>query len=510
MSTPEANTGGIERGAGRGWASLAVPAAATVVTAGVVLRFATGSPLWLDEALSLHIANGDLSLPDALRRDGHPGLYYLLLGWWTDLFGDGDTTARALSGLFGVATLGALWGATRRHGVRIATATLLLAASSPYLIRYATEVRMYALLALIITLGWWALDSAWARPSLARLAAVAATTAAAMHTHYWSFYAVAAAALIVAVAARHVDDLRRAAAPLVAMAVGVATFVPWLPVFFDQLADTGTPWADRARPTEIFVETLQGIGGNNRFEGETLGILLAFAATLGLLAVGPARDRVLQVRSSVAESVRIPAAAAGIALGLGAVAAIVTAGAFEARYAAIAIPFILLLAGRGVAMLEGRAGAAVLALLVAFGLVVSIDEARRTRSQGEQAADAIDRGADAGDMVVFCPDQVGPATWHYLDTEVEGRAFPSGDGFTIDWRDYLDRASQLDARAFARDAHEAAGDHTIWFVSGRGYRGLDGQCAALNAELHSVRAAEQVVGLEEVFEGMFTIRFEAR
>ncbi len=47
------------------------------VALGVVARFVATSPLWLDEALSVHIASlpmGDI--PDALRHDGHPPLYY--------------------------------------------------------------------------------------------------------------------------------------------------------------------------------------------------------------------------------------------------------------------------------------------------------------------------------------------------------------------------------------------------------------------------------------------------
>ena len=44
--------------------------------------------------LSVHIATGDVSLGDALRQDGHPALFYLLLGWWIDVFGYGDTAVR--------------------------------------------------------------------------------------------------------------------------------------------------------------------------------------------------------------------------------------------------------------------------------------------------------------------------------------------------------------------------------------------------------------------------------
>lgn len=490
-----------------GFAGLVPAAAALAVAVGVILRFVAPSPLWLDEALSVHIATGDVGLADALRRDGHPGLYYLLLGWWADLVGESDGATRALSGVFGILTLPVLWMAARRHGRDVATATLVLAASSPYLIRYATEVRMYALLVLVIAAGWLALETAWANPRPVPLLGVAATTAAALHTHYWSLYAIAAAGLIVVWAGRENTSRPVAIRILPAMGLGGLTFVPWLPVLTDQVRDTGTPWADRARPTEVFIETLQGLGGNNRFEGETLGVLLALLAVVGIVAIGTARDGVLQLRGRVAAPVRLPTAAAVLSLGIGAAAAIATAGAFEARYAAIAIPFLLLLAGRGAAVLDRRAKLVVLCLVVLFGFAISIDEARRTRSQGQQVAATIDAGADAADVVIFCPDQVGPATTHYLTPDLKRVAFPSGDGYTIDWRNYLERAAATDPVAFAEQAMAAANSGAVWFVTGIGYRGLDPACATVQAHLASVRPAEQVVGLTDLFEGMYAIRY---
>ena len=73
-------------------------AVAAVVVVGVALRFLTSSHLWLDEALTVNIAKLPLSrIPDALRHDGSPPLYYLLLHWWIAAFGAGDIAVRALS-----------------------------------------------------------------------------------------------------------------------------------------------------------------------------------------------------------------------------------------------------------------------------------------------------------------------------------------------------------------------------------------------------------------------------
>ena len=89
------------------------------VAAGVALRARSSSDLWLDEALSVNIARLPLrDIPAALRHDGAPPLYYVLLHLWMRLFGTSDGAVRALSGLFSVATLPVLYLAGRRVGGR--------------------------------------------------------------------------------------------------------------------------------------------------------------------------------------------------------------------------------------------------------------------------------------------------------------------------------------------------------------------------------------------------------
>jgi hypothetical protein len=161
-------------------------------------------------------------------------------------------------------------------------------------------------------------------------------------------------------------------------------------------------------------------------------------------------------------------------------------------------------------MLDTRARVAVLTVLVLLGTAIGIDEARRTRSQGEEVAGAVDAVVGPDDVIIFCPDQLGPATTHYLKSDVERRAFPGGDGFTVDWRNYLERVASTDAVAFAVDAHEAAGTGAVWFVSSPGYRGFDFPCGTVNATLRERRNPQNVVGLQELFEGMFAIRYGTR
>ena len=71
---------------------------AGIVAAGIILRFSTHSDLWLDEAQTVAIARLPLrDLPAALRHDGAPPLYYVLLHLWMEVFGQGNLGGGACS-----------------------------------------------------------------------------------------------------------------------------------------------------------------------------------------------------------------------------------------------------------------------------------------------------------------------------------------------------------------------------------------------------------------------------
>ena len=153
---------GAEPAATKGLVVLAV----AVSCFGIVGRFAVHRGLWLDEALGVNIARLPLhSLTAALRHDGHPPLSYVVLHGWMAWFGTGDVAVRALSGVISVATLPLAYVAGRRlGGQRAAWISVALMSASPFALRYATEARMYALVAFLALAAWLAVDSA-PRPS---------------------------------------------------------------------------------------------------------------------------------------------------------------------------------------------------------------------------------------------------------------------------------------------------------------------------------------------------------
>src|SRR3954451_7343365 len=154
-----------------------------MVTVGT--RFVIRSPLWLDEALSVNIAKLPLGqIPDALRADGHPPLYYRLLHVWIRAFGSGDVSVRALSGIFSVAALPVAGKLGHDLGGRRgAVAAVVLFAVSPYCVRYGTEARMYSMVMLLVLLAMWALRSVLAHPGVGNALALAILTGGLLLTH---------------------------------------------------------------------------------------------------------------------------------------------------------------------------------------------------------------------------------------------------------------------------------------------------------------------------------------
>lgn len=485
---------------------------AAIVVGGVVLRFAAQSPLWLDEALSVNIAALPLGdMLEALRRDGHPPLYYLLLHGWIQLFGTGDLAVRSLSGVAAVAALPLAWQAGRRYGGRAcALATLVLLASSPFAVRYATEARMYSLLVLLVLAGWLAVRRAREEPTAARLVVVAVVGALLLLTHYWSIYLLAVVgAMSLWRAWRGPAEHRRTWRALaVAVAASIIGFLPWLPAFLEQMGSTGTPWGEPARPLVAVAVTLRDYGGAIMGEGDIAGWLLGILVLLAALARPVGGHRVeldLRTRPHARPELLVVTATLAVAI----VAGFLTASAFATRYTALIFPLVILLAAYGAVQLPRTASAVVVALLAVSGLLWGTRIALTDRTQAQEVASAIEAEAGPDDLVVYCPDQLGVAVDRLLSEDIEDVTFPEeADPEFVDWVDYQARVDAADIPAIARSVHERAGNGALWLVWFDAYRTHDGTCEQLIDELSRRRPGRRsLVEASDVHEPARVLRF---
>lgn len=167
-----------------------------ILVAAGVRFYDLGKPaIWADEGFTLLLSSYSPSqILFHTARDVHPPLYYLLLHEWMNLFGQGVFAARSLSALADVVTVGlGIWlvrlVSTQRAAMLAGTMLALL----PIAVRYSQEIRMYALLALLmvsatIAFVYWVKGSGRHWP----LAIYTLLMVAGFYTHYFAAVCMAA------------------------------------------------------------------------------------------------------------------------------------------------------------------------------------------------------------------------------------------------------------------------------------------------------------------------------
>jgi mannosyltransferase len=235
-------------------------------------------------------------LHEVKASESNPPLYYILAWSWAKEFGRSEWGIRSLSALLGTLTVPVGYAIGRQlSGRRVGLILMAILAFCPMLIWYSQEARSYALLVLFGALSFLffvrALDTRRGRD----LALWAVTSALALGSHYFAFFAVGIEAAWLAVALRDRWKVLLPALGLVA-AVGASL----LPLIAAQTNPNHIGWIEESGLGSRFFQT-----GVSFLIGETghviaepprvhyavlpaIGVALAAAA---LLAVGTRRER---------------------------------------------------------------------------------------------------------------------------------------------------------------------------------------------------------------------------
>ena len=461
----------------RDWAAVGIVAAVLI---GVVLRFISRGPLWLDEAQSLAIAQRPLShIADALRHDGAPPLYYLLLHWWVQIFGTSTFAVRALSAIPAVLALPVALRLGRRvGGDAVGIAALVLLAVSPFAVRYAVEARMYSMLLLLGLLGAHAVLSVHRHRSWAATAGVAVVSAAMLYTHYYAVFAltvVGAAELWLVWRRRD----RAAARVVLGIVVGAIAFLPWLPVFLYQSRHTGAPWASPPDANAI-LGTFNAWMGGARPAAQIAYLISLGCVVIALIGRRGRRGEVLLQTKFAPLPTKLLAVVVGT-LALAIVVDGIGQQAYAPRYLSMGAGLFVVVVGCGIAVLPTRrARRTMLALLVVAGLSVSLENAWQPRTEAGLVAKVINADARPGDVVVYCPDHLGPQTSRLLHTSARQVVFPNfADPHFVDWVDYRQRIKAADATVFAAAIDRSVPNHHVWLVWTLQIKPLAKECAML-------------------------------
>ena len=129
----------------------------SILLGGLTLRLISiNQSLWLDEATSAVLVR-DFSFPDILTKfspgDFHPPLYYILLKFWSTIFGTSEIRLRSLSVVVGVGGIYLTYLLARMlFNKKIALVSSLLLATSGLHIYFSQEARMYVLASTFVLL----------------------------------------------------------------------------------------------------------------------------------------------------------------------------------------------------------------------------------------------------------------------------------------------------------------------------------------------------------------------
>ena len=315
-----------------------------------------GASLWMDEGLSIGIASQPtFDIPDVLRQDGSPPLYYMMLHLWMELVGNGPAETQGMSVAISlIAVPGGLWAGWALFGRRAGLICAALAAVNPFLTVYAQETRMYSLMVVLSLFATAAFLLAFVYRDRRYLPVFAVLLAGLLYTHSWGIFVTAGTLFTFAVVLLQADDRKALLRDgLIAFGVAFVIYVPWIPTLLYQVAHTGAPWLNPPR-FGVAVQVSKSLLG-----GGTATVALLLAAGSGIAAVVAGRTVEREKR----------AVYAGITLLVSTLAIAWLFSQFSpawtTRYLGVALGPLLILAALGLA----RAGTlGLVALVIVLGI----------------------------------------------------------------------------------------------------------------------------------------------
>lgn len=396
-------------------------AAGLAALAGLSLLLRSGSlhvGYWIDEAIAVGIAQHSLdAIPGALRQDGSPPLYYLLLHEWIRAVGPAEAATRALSLGFALLCVPAAWWAGRATaGVRAGAIAAIGAAACPFLTLYGQETRMYSLVALLSLLAAGSFVLAFAEGRRAHVPLLGVWLVALLYTHTWAPFLVAGFAVGWLVLWRQGRTPGRDGAPLVAAVA--ACYAPWVPSLLSQAAHTGAPWSERPSPLAILGAPIALFG----------------AAGAPLLAIGAVAA--IRRRRGVDPGIAALLVASAVAVLLAWTWSQIQP-AWAPRYLAIVLGPLLL----AVAAVAARGTRVTLVALVAAAISWLVIVPPVQKSNARAVADAVAPAIKAGDLIVSTQPEQVPVLDRYLprgQDYLTPLGVPS-DPQMVDWRNALHR-----------------------------------------------------------------------
>jgi mannosyltransferase len=399
---------------------------ALIAVSAVLRSRQLGGELWFNEAIAVGIATRSFGgVLHATHVGGSAPLYYLLLHFWVNAFGDHEAQARALSLLCSLLTIPvAGWAGWSLAGPRAALYAAILFTFSSLFTEYAEQAQPYALLGLLSLLAVVAFLHAFVYRRRRYLWLLVGALEAALYTQGSAAQLVfgLTAGLLVVIGCAPADArralVRDGALCLLAL---IVLYIPWLPSTIQQIAHATSPWH--------YAPLLGADIPGDLVGGERVDATLIVVIVMG---IGPLA--LVKSRRRAPEAIVFWALATITisSIALIAVSQIATPD-WVTRYLLPVATVLLLLAALSAARAR-IVGAVAIVVVVAFCADPGAFAPGHQSDMREVTAQ-LDRSMHRGDVVAVAQPEQTPLAWYYLPPgfRYESTLGPVSQPADMDW-----------------------------------------------------------------------------
>lgn len=195
--------------------------------------------IWVDEGISILLANSNLFQIVVNRAQStHPPMYFIILHYWVNLFGDTEFSTRFLSVIFGLFSILMIYKVgTLLFNKNVGMLSSLLLALSVFHIQYSQEVRMYSLMTLLTLLSIYFFIKLLDRASFTVSTGYIISSILLMYTHIFGLFILIAQNiyLLTLFLSKDFDYKRNFRRWIRFQIILVILYIPWIIVIASQI-----------------------------------------------------------------------------------------------------------------------------------------------------------------------------------------------------------------------------------------------------------------------------------
>ncbi|CAG0995647.1 MAG: glycosyltransferase family 39 protein [Candidatus Methanoperedens sp.] len=193
--------------------------------------------LWLDEGFSVRISKQNISqIVEEATLYEHPPLYYFILHYWINFFGDSEFSTRFLSVIFGFLTIIMIYVVgSLIFDIEVGILGSILLGISLFHVQYAQEVRSYTLMSLLTLLSMYFLIKFTEKNDFKISAGYVFSSGALIYTHIFGLFIIIAQNIYILICFKNKSSLLKKWFLLQVM-TGIL-FIPWSRILISNILE---------------------------------------------------------------------------------------------------------------------------------------------------------------------------------------------------------------------------------------------------------------------------------